>query len=71
MSQETHVLVIDDDRRTRETLSAVLRLRGYAVETAGLGQEGLKKLSTRPFDAAIIYIKLPDISGADLLRSMK
>jgi len=71
MSHETHVLVIDDDRRTRETLSDVLRLKGYAVETAGLGQEGLKKLSTRPFDAAIVDIKLPDISGTDLLHSMK
>jgi len=71
VSPNTHVLVIDDDGGTRETLSDVLRLRGYAVETAGLGQEGLKKLSTRPFDAAIVDIKLPDISGADLLRLIK
>ncbi len=71
MSQAGHILLIDDDRGTRETLSDVLLLKGYAVETAGLGQEGLKKLRAHPFDAAIVDVKLPDISGLDLLRLIK
>ncbi|MFQ5903517.1 MAG: response regulator, partial [Candidatus Binatia bacterium] len=71
VGQAGHILVIDDDRGIRETLSDVLRLRDYTVETAGLGQEGLKKLSTYPFDVAIVDIKLPDISGSDLLPLMK
>ena len=71
MSQAGHILLIDDDRGTRETLSDVLLLKGYAVETAGLGQEGLKKLRAHPFDAAIVDVKLPDIFGLDLLRLIK
>ncbi len=71
MGQASQILIIEDDWGTCEMVSDVLRLKGYTVETAGLGQEGLEMLRTRPFSAAIVGIKLPDISGMDLLRVMK
>ena len=71
MSQRASILIIDDDRGTCETLGDVLRAKGYAVETATLGREGLDKLTARPFDAGIVDIKLPDISGLDLLEALK
>ncbi len=43
MSQAGHILLIDDDRGTRETLSDVLRLRGYAVEYVGFSVEQTEK----------------------------
>jgi signal transduction histidine kinase len=71
VSQASKILIIDDDWGTCEMISDVLRLKGYSVETAGLGQEGLEMLRSRPFNAAIVDIKLPDISGVDLLWVMK
>ncbi len=71
MNQPASILIIDDDRGTCETLGDVLRAKGYAVETATRGREGLDKLSARPFDAGIVDIKLPDISGLDLLKALK
>lgn len=66
-----NVLVVDDDPGTCETLGDVLRLRGHAVGTATRGREGLDKLAAHPFDAAIVDIRLPDISGLDLLPAIK
>src|SRR3990170_2078557 len=71
MNQPASILIIDDDRGTCETVGDVLRAKGYAVETATLGREGLDKLTARPFDAGIVDIKLPDISGLDLLEALK
>lgn len=71
MKSSARVLIIDDDRGMCETLSDALSLRGYAAETAMSGREGLGKSRARPFDAVIADIKLPDMSGLDLLNALK
>src|SRR3989304_3105231 len=71
MSLPASILIIDDDRGMCETLGDVLRLKGYSAETAGGGREALEKLRARPFDGAVVDIKLPDISGIDLLMELK
>ncbi|MFZ1059524.1 MAG: response regulator, partial [Candidatus Rokuibacteriota bacterium] len=71
MSLPASILIIDDDRGMRETVADILGLRGYVVETAERGEDGLEKVRTRPFDATIVDIKLPDISGLDLLKALK
>jgi len=71
MSLPASILIIDDDRGTRETVGDILGFRGYLVETAERGEDGLEKVRTRPFDATIVDIKLPDISGLDLLKALK
>jgi PAS domain S-box-containing protein len=71
VSQPARVLVIDDDQGTCETLADVLRLKGNTVETATAGRAGLSLLAARPPDVAIVDIKLPDISGLELLSAIK
>jgi two-component system cell cycle sensor histidine kinase/response regulator CckA len=71
MSEHPTILIIDDDAGTCETIGDVLRLKGYAVETAGLGHAGLDLLTAHVIDAAIVDIKLPDISGLELLDAIK
>jgi two-component system cell cycle sensor histidine kinase/response regulator CckA len=65
------VLVIDDDPGTCHTISDVLELHGHAVESATDGYAGLERLTATPVDAAIVDIRLPDISGLDLLRAIR
>ena len=71
MNRPANILIIDDDRGTCETLGDVLQAKGFTVETATRGREGLDKLSACLFDAGIVDIKLPDISGLDLLKALK
>lgn len=54
-----------------ETLSYIFEDLGYKVETANSGKKAIDKIKEISFDAAIIDIRLPDMSGMDLLRDFK
>ena len=71
MSEGGLVLVVDDDPGTSETLRDVLELGGHTVRTADSGRAGLETLASSPVDAAIVDLKLPDVSGLDLLEAIK
>jgi len=70
MSQP-RLLVVDDDRYAREALSAVLRLRDLAVDTAENGREALELASCNDYALAILDYQLPDMTGAELLRGVR
>ena len=61
------ILVIDDDEMMRSFLSAVLREEGYLVEEAKDGKEGLSKFLGSDFDLAITDLKMPDMTGLELM----
>jgi PAS domain S-box-containing protein len=71
MSQPARILIIDDDQGMRETIADVARLRGHSVETAAGGRAGLDLLAARPADVTLVDIRLPDISGLELLGAIK
>jgi DNA-binding NtrC family response regulator len=65
------ILIVDDDVGTCETLADVLRARGQVVLAATSGGEGLRILARHPVDVAIVDVKLPDMSGLELLDAIK
>ena len=65
------VLVVDDERSMRELLSIVLRREGYDVTLAENGRMALDQLDRARFDLLISDIKMPDMSGVDVLREAK
>jgi CheY-like chemotaxis protein/DNA-binding transcriptional regulator YhcF (GntR family) len=65
------VLLIDDDKSLRESLSHVLKENGFEVDIAGDGDQALKKSRQRLYNVAIIDIRLPDIEGTKLLKILK
>jgi signal transduction histidine kinase len=65
------ILVTDDEPATLKTLSANLEDMGYRVATATNGREALKLIRKRGFNIIIADIKLPDISGLDILETAK
>ncbi len=71
MSSPTNILVTDDEVVTLRTLSAVLEDMGHRVTTAVNGQEALMLIRRRPFNIVIVDIKLPDISGLEILETTK
>jgi len=64
------ILVVDDDRDMLETLSDLLKVKGYSVDTAETGREALEKSETRMFNLALLDIKLPDMEGTELLAKL-
>ena len=67
MSSTTRILVIDDDPIVRASCQRVLG-QEHDVRPVGTGQEGLAALANEPFHVALVDLKLPDISGMDILR---
>src|SRR5262249_10556663 len=65
------ILVVDDERSMRELLAIVLRPEGYEVRLAENGKSGVGALAREPVDLLISDIKMPDMSGVDVLRAAK
>ncbi|MFQ5593168.1 MAG: GAF domain-containing protein [Anaerolineae bacterium] len=65
------ILVVDDDESTRTTLALIFGEKGYQTETAGTGQAALEKAGEHFFNLALLDIKLPDMSGLDVLARLK
>jgi len=65
------ILLVDDEPVIRETLCSILREEGYGVTTASTGNEAMSMASRNGFDVAIIDLKLPDVDGVQVLRSVK
>jgi two-component system response regulator PilR (NtrC family) len=65
------ILVVDDERSMRELLAIVLRREGYEVLLAENGRSAIEMLEREPVDLLISDIKMPDLSGVDVLRAAK
>lgn len=72
-SQSTRrpVLVIDDDPRVRDVLADIVDAGGYQAVPVGTGEEALAKIKGQSFDLIFLDLVLPDMSGVDLLKSIK
>jgi two-component system response regulator AtoC len=66
-----NVLVVDDELLIRKSLAKVLRARGYAVELASTGAEGLEKCAEGRPQVMILDMRLPDSDGLSVLRRVR
>ena len=71
MSPKGSILIIDDEQEIRESLEQLLKLEGYRPASASTAQEGLKKAEENLFDVVLLDISLPDLSGLEVLKSIK
>lgn len=65
------ILVVDDDAAVRKSLSSILSMEGYLVETVENGKQAIRISEKSRFDIALIDIKLPDMDGTELLHRLK
>src|SRR5882762_5052880 len=65
------VLVIDDDETIRHFLPRELRAEGFQVLTADCGKAGLQILEKEPADLVLLDIRLPDLTGIQVLERIR
>ena len=69
--EKTSILVVDDLRNIRLTLSGILEDRGYNVVTAENGYQAIEAIKEMHFDVILMDIKMPGINGVDTYREVK
>ena len=62
------ILIIDDEKAIRKTLSEILSYEGFKTDEASDGEEGLKKFTSGSYDAVLCDIKMPKLDGLDFLE---
>lgn len=62
------ILIIDDEKSIRKTLTEILSFEGYKIEEAADGEEGLKKFKEKTFDLVLCDIKMPKLDGIEFLQ---
>ncbi len=65
------ILVADDEESMRWVLSKALKRKGFAVDLAHDGRQALALIQENSYDLAILDIKMPGISGLDLLDRVR
>jgi two-component system, OmpR family, KDP operon response regulator KdpE len=65
------ILVVDDEPQLLRAVGTSLRAAGYDVDTASDAQDALVRAATRPPDAVILDLVLPDRSGTDVTRELR
>jgi two-component system response regulator PilR (NtrC family) len=71
LQDNVKILVVDDDLSIRKMLTIVLKETGYTVMDADSSESALKLLKSDTFDLVISDIKMPGISGIELLKKIK
>ena len=67
---DARILLADDDPGMLDSLSSLLRLYDYQVETALGGQNAIDKLTSDQYDLILLDLKMPDVSGHDVMSFM-
>jgi DNA-binding NtrC family response regulator len=62
------ILVVDDEPAVQDAVGWLLRSEGYQVATVGSGEEALTRLAQQEFDVIVSDIKMPGLTGLDVLE---
>ena len=65
------ILIVDDERHTRNALQTILGRGDDVVETAASGEEALVTLAAQDLDVVFSDVKMPGMDGLTLLRQIK
>lgn len=71
MSEESHILYIEDERPVIELVRTALKLSGYKVVGVESGTEGLAMMRARKPELLLLDLMMPEISGWQVYREMK
>ena len=70
-TEKTKILIVEDEAPLRDLLVKELSRSGYLVQSAADGNEGLTRYMEESFNVVLLDVKMPDIGGVDVLKSMQ
>jgi DNA-binding NtrC family response regulator len=62
------ILIVDDEKAIRKTLTEILSFEGYKIDEAADGEEGLKCFKDKTYDVVLCDIKMPKLDGLEFLQ---
>ena len=69
--RDTTILIVEDEEPIRELVATALRFRGYDVESAASGREGLAAARNSACNLLLLDVNLPDLDGFELCRKLR
>jgi len=67
----SNILIVDDEKAIRKTLSEILSYEGYKIDEAGDGEEGIRKFREKEYDVILCDIKMTKMDGIEFLDKAK
>lgn len=67
----SNILIIDDEKAIRKTLSEILSYEGYKIDDAENGEEALKRIKEKNYDVILCDIKMPKMDGIEFLEKAR
>ncbi|MGD9260511.1 MAG: sigma-54 dependent transcriptional regulator [Desulfobacterales bacterium] len=71
MNDKMYIMIVDDEVIIRESFSHWFQKSGHFIETASSGRDALEKLQKIAFDVLFVDIKMPGMSGLEVLEKVK
>ena len=71
MGRKIKLLIVDDEGRFLSAIATRLRTRGFDVDAVTDGKDAIALAQRRPFDLAILDLKMPGMGGGEVLRALK
>jgi two-component system OmpR family response regulator len=68
---DVRILVVEDDSKIASFVAGGLRQHGFAVDSAGDGDEALALVASTAYDAAVVDVMLPRLDGLSLVRRLR
>jgi len=65
---KSHILVVDDEPVARQSLSDILRLEGYTVNSVPNGQAAVEYIRTHPVELMIVDLRMPGMDGLEVVQ---
>lgn len=65
------ILLVEDERKVASFVARALRENAYAVDVAATGEEGLPLATENPYDAILLDVRLPGMSGVEMCRKLR
>src|SRR5256885_4926815 len=65
------ILLVEDERKVASFIARALRENAYAVDVAETGEQGLRMAEDTPYDAILLDVRLPGLSGIEVCRELR
>ncbi|MDO9262979.1 MAG: response regulator [Desulfosalsimonadaceae bacterium] len=71
MPEKAKVLIVDDEAHFCRSLLKILSARGISAFAVNRGEDALEEIVRNPYDVVLLDVKMPGISGIEVLKRMK